>query len=793
MAELPFFIYALTDELTLVDYAQGDNLAFPSVETIKLRSRRKARSLNPYLPDYIYQNRFDYEELDIHSEHARNFSSYLVNGFKGLAQKYLYTVNDTLYVKKEYHEEWMEAIQLCPPLIICAAYYLDAFKSTDNRRIFFNQMLMKQFSETAQRRPYLFDLENIVYMGGKLSDLHIHLNGSTETDMLWWSQIGHVEKWIASFRQQYYSDSKVYQQYEQEVGFLNSFCNNLRTGKRFIDEIASLFVDKDEIFNESWQFLFPYKNYPILVKAAYFYLLVLKELDTTNECLAHKFHHLLLIVSSLHRMIVQQKTQKGFTQFQMIPNNDIRWLHENRSYEERFKQLYRENNFCFLEYLEGRFAPQKTKEANLNLVKKISNGFENICKSIQNPFDSILQLGLIAHFIKLPDNHYPDGERHHKLRREIADRSTTLISSQRYLGNNGKMITISGIDAAANEMDAGPEVFAPSFRWLRTEWANVFKRDLRQTFHAGEDFVHLLSGLRMMYEAVEFLEMRQGDRIGHGTAAGIEPELWLERVGETIYIKKGEWLDNLIIVYHLISSSSSPYENLQSKMPAIMNEIDRLTKAIYSETYSIDDLFQAWKFRKYDPDYYLFHVQTYQRDTLDVQVNVLKELKAYHCACQLFQKYHYDQAVKTQYNQYMEIHLRQSILNAEEFRQIQNLVLNHLAKKNIALEVPITSNLCISFYRNLNEHHIGRWIKGRSEHNLLIPAIVMGTDDPGIFMTNIYIEYARLMTYLETKGYNITERIEKVLQLNRMGIYYRFLDTNLHRDSNNLTSVRYKY
>ena len=67
---------------------------------------------------------------------------------------------------------------------------------------------------------------------------------------------------------------------------------------------------------------------------------------------------------------------------------------------------------------------------------------------------------------------------------------------------------------------------------------------------------------------------------------------------------------------------------------------------------------------------------------------------------------------------------------------------------------------------------------GSSDHNLLIPAVVMGTDDPGIFMTNIYIEYARLMTYLENKGYSINERIEKVLQLNRISTFYSFSNTN---------------
>ncbi len=778
MTELPFFIYALTDELTLADYAQGNGPDSPSVETMQLRTRRKARSFDPYLPDYVYQNRFNHEEQNIHSEKAKDFSSYLVKGLKHLAKRYLYTVNDTLYVQKDLHEEWMEIVQLCPPLIICAAYYLDAFKHTYDRREFLNQTLIKQFSETAQRRPYLFDLENTVQRESKLSDLHIHLNGSTETDMLWWSQIGYVEEWITSFRQQYYSDPKVFQQYEQEVGFLNSFCSNLRIGKRLIEEIASLIIEEDEVFNESWQFLFSYQNYPILAKAAYFYLLVLEKLDKTNDCLAHKFHHLLLIESSLHRMVVQQKTQKGFTQFQMIPNNDIRWLYEDQSYESRFKQLFQNCGFNFMEYLEGRFAPQKIKEANLALIKRIKDGMDKLHEIFEEERKSPPKLGLVAHFIKLPDNHYSDGERHHKLRREIADKSIALISAQRYLDYDKKLIGILGIDAAANEMDAGPEVFAPSFRWLRTEWAQAFKYDLKQTFHAGEDFVHLLSGLRMMYEAVEFLDMQQGDRIGHGTAAGIAPDLWLERVGESIYIKQGEWLDNLIFVYKLISTPASPYENLRNKMPSIMNEINRLTIAIYGRAYSIDDLFQAWEFRKYDPAYYLLHTQTYQRDIMDMEEKVLKELKAYPRARQLFRLYHYSQTAKNWYNQYMNVTLRPGLLTAEEFRQIQNLVLHHLAKKNIALEVPITSNLCISFYRNLNEHHIGRWIKGSSDHNLLIPAVVMGTDDPGIFMTNIYIEYARLMTYLENKGYSINERIEKVLQLNRISTFYSFSNTN---------------
>src|SRR5690606_6384420 len=46
---------------------------------------------------------------------------------------------------------------------------------------------------------------------------------------------------------------------------------------------------------------------------------------------------------------------------------------------------------------------------------------------------------------------------------------------------------IVGFDAAANELHAGPEVFSPIFRKLQYLGYTNF------TYHAGEDFVHLLS------------------------------------------------------------------------------------------------------------------------------------------------------------------------------------------------------------------------------------------------------------------------------------------------------------
>lgn len=770
MAEIPFFVYSLADELTLCDYEAGIEV---SVNRIRERSIKEARKYNYYLPDYVYRNRFDSESEEL--EETEWLSDYLVNGLTFLAKKYLVFHSGKLYVKKELHEEWMQIMSVCPPLIIVAAYFLEQFQREDKKKVFFEKVLVKQFKGTAQRSPLMFDLENIVKKEGGLSDMHIHLNGSTETDVLWWKQMGCIDRWIDTIREAF-RKNLVKQQYEQEnYSDINLLINRIRRAKGLIVESYKDEIWDDEVFERIENLYHPYREYPVLAKAAYYYLVMLNKIQHGSERLARLLHQILLIESMVHKLVVQQDTQKGFTQFQMITENDIRWKHEATSYRDRFEQLAVDVDFCFLKYLEGRFSPKPTKEGNRELIKKIASDFLSIKEKIRKEHKEVdIELGLIAHFIKRKENIFNEQERHCRLRKDVRDKGITLLAAQRYLCFNPKIdkkIEIAGIDAAANEMDAGPEVFSPTFRWLRQQWKGT--NDLRITFHAGEDFVHVLSGLRMMCEAVEFLGMTQGDRIGHGTAAGINPELWVERVGDAIHIQTGEWLDDLLVMYKLIQSPENPYMELRAKLPTIHNEIEELTLEIYGAVLGIDILYKCWQCRKYEPDVYLKDKPVYPKDTEEEQKEIA-ELLSNKYVRDNYYDYHYDVETKKRYSKLKRIPLRDGLFTMEELVMIQNLVLHKIAAKNIALEVPISSNLCISFYRRLEEHHIGRWLEGHSSGKLLIPPIVLGSDDPGIFMTNIYIEYARLMNYLEQKGYNFVERINMMQEINRNSKYYAF-------------------
>ena len=359
MAEIPFFVYSLADELTLCDYEAGIEV---SVDRIRERSIKEARKYNYYLPDYVFRNRFDSESEEL--EKTEWLSDYLVNGLT-------------------FHEEWMQIMSVCPPLIIVAAYFLEQFQREDKKKVFFEKVLVKQFKGTAQRRPLMFDLENIVKREGGLSDMHIHLNGSTETDVLWWKQMGCIDYWIDTIRDAF-RKNLVKQQYEQEnYSDINLLINRIRRAKELIVVSYKNETWDDEVFERIENLYHPYREYPVLAKAAYYYLVMLNRIQHGSERLARLFHQILLIESMVHKLVVQQDTQKGFTQFQMITENDIRWKHEATSYRDRFEQLAVDVDFCFLEYLEGRFAPKPTKEGNRELIKRIVSDFLSIKEKIE--------------------------------------------------------------------------------------------------------------------------------------------------------------------------------------------------------------------------------------------------------------------------------------------------------------------------------------------------------------------------------------------------------------------------
>jgi hypothetical protein len=157
---------------------------------------------------------------------------------------------------------------------------------------------------------------------------------------------------------------------------------------------------------------------------------------------------------------------------------------------------------------------------------------------------------------------------------------------------------IVGIDACNLELETPPEVFAPVFRFLREHPISLpsegrrfspyvrledsirrlaSRRGLGMTYHVGEDFRHLLSGLRAICEVVEFLKPQPGDRLGHGTALALNPADWLEQNGYQAVLPRLEWLDTLVWVHHFLG----PGDDVVGRL-ALEDRIQRLSWKVYS-------------------------------------------------------------------------------------------------------------------------------------------------------------------------------------------------------------------
>jgi hypothetical protein len=131
---------------------------------------------------------------------------------------------------------------------------------------------------------------------------------------------------------------------------------------------------------------------------------------------------------------------------------------------------------------------------------------------------------------------------------------------------------------------------------------------------------------------------------------------------------------------------------------------------------------------------------------------------------ELLRRYHQDDCRK-RYHEKVRISVKDHF-SKSDLICLQNLVLGELHRREIALEVLPTSNVRISFYRDHKEHHIWRWLRlsGSGSEFTKVPPIVIGTDDAGIFATNIYNEYVHIYHQLVTEHGQDHKNAEVIIQ-----------------------------
>ena len=243
------------------------------------------------------------------------------------------------------------------------------------------------------------------------------------------------------------------------------------------------------------------------------------------------------------------------------------------------------------------------------------------------------------------------------------------------------------------------------------------------TFHAGEDFFHILSGLRAIYEAMEFLGLQAGDRIGHATATGVDVRVWRENIGERIWMRLEDCLDDLVFAYHLIAIEKE--RSLEYLLPKIALRIEEYAAQIYPYAYNVSEMIEAWLKRKEDP-------LSFAND----QPSRVE---------QIWQFYHSKEGREK--GKRIILVDAYDILGEQELIYLQKLLLKVMHHRQIVIETLPTSNVVIGHHHSFSTYHLYNWYKWSKEGEK-IPAIVVGTDDAGIFATNIYNEYCHIYCML---------------------------------------------
>ena len=351
---------------------------------------------------------------------------------------------------------------------------------------------------------------------------------------------------------------------------------------------------------------------------------------------------------------------------------------------------------------------------------------------------------------------------------------------------------VVGIDTASVENKAEPWVFAPVYLAIRrqritkpvmpvgSEYAYI--NNIGLTFHVGEEFRHILSGMRHVYEVISFMGFKAGDRIGHGIALGEDIERWIDR-HETVIIPAGEWLENLVWLWGV---SISGELNVQIFTEKVSKEILSLAEKIYGkdESLTLEILYEAYlrKFQLWHDNIFENmkeycqnkNIQNYEKNThfckyyhsevdLEQHWSADKILCAYFCPV-YYQKMQQPIVIHVDYESY-------SI-----YKRVQEEILRIIAQKGIFVEVNPTSNTAIGENRELFMHHIlnlnNHGLEDKDSHEVMV---TINSDDPLIFSTNCENEMSYIYHALLSKGYSRERVITWINKVREYGLNSSFV------------------
>lgn len=503
------------------------------------------------------------------------------------------------------------------------------------------------------------------------------------------------------------------------------------------------------------------------------------------------FYLYTILKTRVRKEFVQINQLKGFENFETYQDRKDLFIEENDPIAEIFDSMVLQTTVRqrHNDHLEARVTPSELKRMvnNSRLVAK------NYAQGIftNKAVVSAQRLSLVVHFIKanytkagkakdLRKNNRQDYARYAKYRKELKEYIDLVL--KRYHSQKASDIQVVGIDAASTEMFCRPEVFGHIFRFAR-------KKGLcNQTYHVGEDFFDIVDGLRAIDEAILFLDLQSGNRIGHGLAMGIDAKDYYERRHLRILAPKQYVLDNCVWICKTASKNDIDIPNsLETQLRGMAKRLyegigyDKQSgKQFDMDTYWDSILLRGDEPNRFDKDDEEPQTEWQQTAQLNNgEVNVARENKD---AKKLYELYHFDHDIKENGEVRYQDKYLPSIVDVVE--KLQEVMCRKVCAKQIAVECNPTSNLKIGFIDNYCEHPLLTKfdpIDKQTDVNYPLLSASVSTDDRGVFATTVYNELSLLALSLKKqknkKGqykYGTRQIMEYIEHLRQAGVKQQF-------------------
>lgn len=495
--------------------------------------------------------------------------------------------------------------------------------------------------------------------------------------------------------------------------------------------------------------------------------------DAEFRALGNLFYAYLVMKNRIRAELVQVNNKTGFDNFLKYQDRKEYFIDKTR-YEKNYSYIALADTWHYqkdiLSGLEARISPKETAEDNRTAVKNIIKALEKVEEGKNNTF-------IVFHFVKEPDRELTSGKqqcRHHRKRIEVRKKAIAIEQFRRNYPNEAAVVY--GIDACSPEIGCRPEVFAQAFTYLRGMQAdaNMHNKEVPRlgiSYHVGEDFLDIVDGLRAIDEAIHFLQMDSGDRLGHALALGVSPIEWYEFKGNRVLMTKQDHLDNIVWIFMKIRKYNIRHS--ESLIQKLHRDYIHCFQEIYGTdtTYDINVYYDAWKLRGDNPEMYmeddLIEPDTewdfFARNECFPENSKIRQQKS----CRdLYLIYHYDEDVKRKGAEVVECKVGRELM--EVIEQIQKCLQKEVARMGISVEANPSSNYMIGTFNRYDQHPIRNFYnKGltvKYDELMENPQIdvTINTDDQAIFSTSLENEYAYVALSMEKlkddKGENVYKR-----------------------------------